>query len=789
MRGLLKTSLSGQALFLISLAGLFLLIPKTAFAIRSSTLTTTAVEDLTPNYVKASSLKVPIFTFTLTNTQAEAFTQVKVKYTGTNSSNVSTVYLYGENTSPGYGGTFSSTIDSQITSTSTSSSGIFTLDFSSFTFSPNTPKQFYIVVDIASNPTHGNIIDLKIELDGLTVGGNTWPDSEIDPAGSSVADTRTPQSNARETQDLDNDGYIDALKLTFMDSNGNNDPILDSSVNINNFNLSLVSGVSFSATTNGDTANDHVIYLTFTDGVYKTDIKPTLTYTAGTLSDNAGNLVASFGPYITTDKAPPIAQTAATADVDSDGFIDKLTITFSEDLNGTTVGSSGNDFSVSGYTVSSADETSAGIVNVILTEKTSTDTNQTPQVTVAGNGSSIGVKDLNNNWTNSHSLTPLDGAAPINPTLSFSSSTTNSTSPSISISNDTVDVSYWLVSETQNTQPSSGNSNWVSSRPSTVTLTSTEGTKTVYLWVKDNSNNINAGTVSSTITLITTLPSTPLISLKSLTGDSTYTRSDTVNVSIINDSGGNYWFLSEDSSTPSVNSSSWSTSRPTSYNFAEGADGTKTLYIWTKDNNGNISSRASASITLDKTAPTGSVSINSGDIKTTSTEVLLNLSATDPTSGVSMMRFSNDGVSFTGFEAYKSIKSWSLISGEGNKTVYATFIDNVGNTITYSSNITLENEKSASENKQEAIPSADPNKKIPAKVEETKEKESEISQLVTPGREEEEQVLGIREEKPVIVGEVSDQTAENKLIWIWAFAGAAFFATGILSLTFNKFKH
>jgi hypothetical protein len=97
------------------------------------------------------------------------------------------------------------------------------------------------------------------------------------------------------------------------------------------------------------------------------------------------------------------------------------------------------------------------------------------------------------------------------------------------------------------------------------------------------------------------------------------------------------------------------------------------------DSLGNTGS-ASATITVDPTPPTGSVSINGNAPVTNSTSVTLSLSASDNT-GVSSMRFSNDGVSWSGWEAYGTKKSWNLTPGDGaTKTVYAQFKDAAGNT-------------------------------------------------------------------------------------------------------------
>ena len=86
---------------------------------------------------------------------------------------------------------------------------------------------------------------------------------------------------------------------------------------------------------------------------------------------------------------------------------------------------------------------------------------------------------------------------------------------------------------------------------------------------------------------------------------------------------------------------------------------------------------------IDKSAPTGSVTINDGASSTRSRSVTLSLSATDfsPGSGVSRMRISNtqSGLSSATWEAYSTTKAWSLSSGQGTKTVYVRYRDRAGN--------------------------------------------------------------------------------------------------------------
>ena len=88
-----------------------------------------------------------------------------------------------------------------------------------------------------------------------------------------------PYIEALETVDLDSDGYIDAVRITFSVA------IQDSSVTANDFDVVGVGGESFSFNTNGDVADDNIIYITFADGVLGTEATPEVTYTSDGLTD------------------------------------------------------------------------------------------------------------------------------------------------------------------------------------------------------------------------------------------------------------------------------------------------------------------------------------------------------------------------------------------------------------------------------------------------------------------------------------------------------------------------
>lgn len=116
--------------------------------------------------------------------------------------------------------------------------------------------------------------------------------------------------------------------------------------------------------------------------------------------------------------------------------------------------------------------------------------------------------------------------------------------------------------------------------------------------------------------------------------------------------------------------------------------GARTVYAKVRDLAGNISEAVSQTIGFDDVAPSaGTWAIDGGAAVTNSAEV--NLSATtmpgDADSGVTQMRFSNDGNSWSEWETINATKAWNLVTGEGGsalegtKTLYAQARDAAGN--------------------------------------------------------------------------------------------------------------
>ncbi|MDD4409703.1 MAG: hypothetical protein PHW52_03590, partial [Candidatus Pacebacteria bacterium] len=181
----------------------------------------------------------------------------------------------------------------------------------------------YTVVLNGTSLNDGNI---SVSVYASDAAGN---DSAAVTTPSATKDIVVPTISTNQTQDLDGDGKIDALKITF------NKNIVDSTVNPADFDVSGYTGEAFSSTTNGDIANNNVIYITFTEGgAYDTGNIPSLAYAQGTLADNYGNLLASAPTTASTDKALPVVTKLGNDSADvTIAAGSTATLTFSEALS------------------------------------------------------------------------------------------------------------------------------------------------------------------------------------------------------------------------------------------------------------------------------------------------------------------------------------------------------------------------------------------------------------------------------------------------------------------------
>ncbi len=172
----------------------------------------------------------------------------------------------------------------------------------------------------------------------------------------------------------------------------------------------------------------------------------------------------------------------------------------------------------------------------------------------------------------------------------------------------------------------------------------------------------------------------------------TYTGTTTVtlNLSATDDVMVSGYYVSQNSTTPSSSAGGWVAVSATttytgniSYTLSSG-DGNKTVYVWYKDFAGNVSGASSGSITLDTTAPTVTITSPTSDAtySTSSSSISLGGSASDATSGVKTVTWSNNkgGSGTASGTASWTISTISLSAGDNVITVTAT--DNAGNATT-----------------------------------------------------------------------------------------------------------
>ena len=187
--------------------------------------------------------------------------------------------------------------------------------------------------------------------------------------------------------------------------------------------------------------------------------------------------------------------------------------------------------------------------------------------------------------------------------------TTNSLSVLLNLmASDDLGIIGYYVSET-NSIPLADIDGWIEiestasySSQVSFTLSDTLGEKTVYVWFLDSEGNVSDG-ASDKITYVD--ETAPLDTSISINGGDNSSSSITITLSLSSsDSSGIVaYYVSEDSTTPPIDTSGWvEVSSTTSYsaeilfNLSGGNSGERTVYAWFKDALENISDAVSDSI-------------------------------------------------------------------------------------------------------------------------------------------------------------------------------------------------
>ncbi len=220
------------------------------------------------------------------------------------------------------------------------------------------------------------------------------------------------------------------------------------------------------------------------------------------------------------------------------------------------------------------------------------------------------------------------------------------------------------------------------------TLSSGDGTKTVYYKVR-NSLGVET-TVTANIYLDSSLPQASIVINSGAAA--TNTTSVTLTLSAASQSGVKEVGYSNDG----ISFTSEAFSATKAWTLTSG-DGIKTVYYRVTDNTSKTAT-ASDTILLDSTGnsnkPTATIVIKATDpanntLFSRTTSVNLELTASDAY-GISAVWYSNDGIFSGGGEAFAATKVWTLLSGDGTKTVYYKVRNSLGVETTVGANIYLD---------------------------------------------------------------------------------------------------
>src|SRR5665647_1841934 len=194
---------------------------------------------------------------------------------------------------------------------------------------------------------------------------------------------------------------------------------------------------------------------------------------------------------------------------------------------------------------------------------------------------------------------------------------------------DNVAVTGYLLTETTSV-PSASSGSWTSSASTNYTFSSS-GSKILYAWAKDAAGNVSTP-ASSTVKII--LPDTSPPKVTSFVIPTTVnTLVDPItSFTALDNVGVTGYLLTETSTAPSAESTSWTSTAPTNYTFS--SSGTKILYAWAKDAAGNVSASVSATVIIN------------GNFKDTNVRIypnpatdFINISMSDTTLSTLIIRF------------------------------------------------------------------------------------------------------------------------------------------------------
>ncbi|HOS38850.1 MAG TPA: hypothetical protein PLG31_03890 [Spirochaetota bacterium] len=173
-----------------------------------------------------------------------------------------------------------------------------------------------------------------------------------------VADSTGPVIIVAQTQDLDHDGVLDAVKVFFSE------PVKDSSVNVSAWSIAGVTGLHFDPTTDGDAPDDMIIYLTFTpNDLFTTEKQLSIAVSNNAVTDLGVNAIVPATAN-TIDGAPPVLKFNQGGMDHLGNGTKTLTLYFSEPVYGTRTNPACPDASISAGTFAYTDANPGGATEI-----------------------------------------------------------------------------------------------------------------------------------------------------------------------------------------------------------------------------------------------------------------------------------------------------------------------------------------------------------------------------------------------------------------------------------------
>jgi len=194
---------------------------------------------------------------------------------------------------------------------------------------------------------------------------------------------------------------------------------------------------------------------------------------------------------------------------------------------------------------------------------------------------------------------PSDAQAPtVDSFVILATSNTLTVSITAFTASDDTGVTGFMVTETANA-PAPGDPNWSATAPvSFVFPTGTApGQKTLFAWAKDAAGNVSTSRQATTTLVDNTSPTVTSFVVPAAHN----TLVVPISAFVATDDFGVTGFLVRESDVPAplAGDADWTLTAPASFEFL--TPGAKTLFAWAKDAAGNISTAASASVTITLT--------------------------------------------------------------------------------------------------------------------------------------------------------------------------------------------